>query len=159
MKYWLLKSEPDVFSIEDLEAKAPRGEPWDGVRNYQARNFMMQMEVGDLAFFYHSNAKPSGIAGICKIAKAATPDKSAWDRSSEYFDPKSTPESPRWYAVEVAHVKTFPAVLSLEMLKACDALKDSPLVRKGNRLSVFPVSKDEWDGVLDTTRMENPAEK
>lgn len=143
MNYWLMKSEPDVFGIDDL--KRVGVEPWDGVRNYQARNMMRdQMQVGDLAFFYHSNTKVPGVVGIMEIVRAGYPDDCAWDPEHKYYDPKSTPDNPRWYRVDVAYKETFPQVVPLETLKSMPQLADMALVRRGNRLSIMPVTADEW---------------
>jgi len=123
---------------------------WDGVRNYQARNFMMKdMKIGDLAFFYHSNCKIPGIVGIATITKDAYPDFTAMDSKSPYFDPKSTKESPRWYMVDVKYIRELKRTISLSELKTKTKLKEFPLVRKGNRLSVMPVSKVDWNYILE----------
>lgn len=143
MAYWLMKSEPDVFGIDDL--KRVGVEPWDGVRNYQARNMMRdQMQVGDLAFFYHSNCKIPGIAGIMRIHRAGYPDPSAFDPKHPYYDAKSKPETPRWYLVDVAFVARFSEVIPLSWLKEQPQLADLPLVRRGNRLSVMPLGEEHW---------------
>ena len=142
-----MKSEPDVFGIDDL--KKVNVEPWDGVRNYQARNMMRdQMKKGDKVFFYHSNCKVPGIVGIMKIAKEGYPDHTAQNPEGRYYDPKSTAENPRWYMVDVGFVKKFKRTISLEELKQQAALKNMALVRKGNRLSIMPVSEQEWDVIL-----------
>lgn len=147
MRYWLMKSEPDVFSIHDLE-RVKRSD-WDGVRNYQARNFMRDdMRSGDLVLFYHSNAEPSGVAGIARVSRQSHPDLTQFDRKSEYYDPKATPEKPIWFLVEVEFVQAFPEVIPLERLKREKALAKMPLVQKGTRLSVMPVSEAEWKCVL-----------
>ena len=144
IKHWLMKSEPSAYSIDDL--KKDGFTSWDGVRNYQVRNMMRDdMHVGDLAFFYHSNAKPSGIAGICRICKTAYPDPTAWDPKSHYFDPKSSPENPRWVMVEVEFVEKFPNFISLEELHENKALKDLPILRKGSRLSIVPVQNEQFE--------------
>lgn len=141
-----MKSEPEVFSIDDLANIS--SEPWDGVRNYQARNFMKSMKKGDQAFFYHSNCKPPGIAGIMTVAKAAYPDHTALDPSSPYFDEKSSEDNPRWYMVDVKFKKRFKQLISLDLLKEQDPLIDLPLVRKGNRLSIMPVTAEQWNYIL-----------
>lgn len=147
MNYWLMKSEPDVFGIDDLERV--RVEPWEGVRNYQARNMMRDgMHEGDLAFFYHSNCKLPGIVGIMRIVRAGYPDDSAWTPGHKYHDPKSSPENPRWYRVDVGFERKFTQTLSLERLKLAPELSDMPLVRRGNRLSIMPVSRPQWDFIL-----------
>lgn len=141
-KYWLMKSEPDVFSIWDLKKRQTT--LWDGVRNYQARNYMTeQMQVGDEVIFYHSNAKPSGCAGLALVSAPARPDASALDKKSEYYDPKSTFENPRWFGVEVKYVSTFPKMISLEEIKLNPLLKNMVLVNN-SRLSVQPVSEKEF---------------
>lgn len=143
MRHWLMKSEPDVFSIENL-AKA-KTSWWDGVRNYQARNFMMNdMKPGDLVLFYHSNAEPPGIAGIAKVVSSAQPDVSQFDRKSEYFDPKATREKPRWFCVKVGFVHHFKHFISLEELRSTVALKDMLVLKKGQRLSIQPVELKDY---------------
>ena len=148
MNYWLMKSEPDVFSIDDLKARPRRTERWDGVRNYQARNFMRAMEKGDQAFFYHSSCPVPGIAGIIEIVRTAYPDDSAWDSRSKYHDPKSTPDKPLWYMVDVRFKQRFAQVIPLAALRANPALKQMRLLRRGNRLSITPVSTREWQAIL-----------
>lgn len=145
--HWLIKSEPDVFSIHDLEKVEQ--EPWSGVRNYQARNFMWRdMKVGDLALFYHSNAKPPGIAGVAKVASAAYPDPTQFDAKSEYHDPAATEEKPRWYLVDFEHVATFKELLPLEALKSDTVLSEMLVCQKGTRLSITPVEKKHFTRVL-----------
>lgn len=147
MQYWLMKSEPDVFGIDDLERVGV--EPWDGVRNYQARNMMRdQMKKGDLAFLYHSNCDVPGIVGIMTIDREGYPDSSAWDPQAKYYDPKSTPDAPRWYRVDVRFKRRLKRTISLAELKEHPGLQDMPLVRRGNRLSVMPVAREEWDLIL-----------
>jgi predicted RNA-binding protein with PUA-like domain len=149
--YWLLKSEPDSFSIDDL-AKSPRKTTcWEGVRNYQARNFLKSMQIGDLGFFYHSNVDPPAIVGIIQVVKAAYPDPFAFDANSRYFDPRSTPESPRWVRVDVQLVKKFPQPIPLDQLRSVKGLEKMELLRKGSRLSVQPVRPEEWQRVLQLT--------
>ena len=148
MNYWLMKSEPGNFSLDDLQRRPAQTEPWDGVRNYQARNFMRQMQVGDQAFFYHSNAKPSGIVGVVKIVGEARPDPTQFDPESRYFDAKASVDAPRWDLVIVQFVRAFAAMVSLSQLKEVPALADMEVVRKGSRLSVSPVSPAEWQAVL-----------
>ena len=146
MAYWLMKSEPDELSIEGL---AQAGEArWDGVRNYQARNFMRAMADGDRFFFYHSSCPEPGIAGVGQIIKAAYPDPTALDDQSPYHDAKGSSEKNPWSAVNVAHVETFRKVLSLAWLKQQTALAKLPLVQKGSRLSVMPVTEEQWAAVL-----------
>ncbi|MEO9215685.1 MAG: EVE domain-containing protein [Rhodanobacter sp.] len=147
MKHWLMKSEPEAFSIDDLKRK--RVEAWDGVRNYQARNFMRDgMRPGDKVFFYHSNCAEPGIAGIAEVASDAYPDPSQFDRKSKYFDPKSSPEDPRWMLVDVKFVKKLKRTITLDELKGHAPLEDMALLRKGNRLSVMPVDANEWRYIL-----------
>jgi|SRR5690625_301327 len=150
MNYWLMKSEPNEFSIDDLKALPNQTEPWDGVRNYQARNMMRdQMQVGDQVFFYHSNTKVPGIVGIAEVASASYPDPTQFDPEDAHYDPKSDPEKPRWYLVDVKFKERFPRTISLHELKANPALAEMPLVRRGNRLSVMPVDEQEWQAILD----------
>ena len=147
MAYWLMKSEPNAFSIDDLKAR--KTEPWDGVRNYQARNMMRDdMQIGDLAFFYHSNCKPPGIVGTMEVVKTGYPDCTAWDKTDDHFDPKSTPEAPRWYRVDVGFKEKFDNMITLDDLKANPALVDLPILRKGNRLSIVPVTQAQWQAIL-----------
>lgn len=149
MAYWLMKSEPDEFGIDDLESRPDKTEPWDGVRNYQARNMMRdEMKVGDLAFFYHSSCETPGIVGIVKIAREGYPDPTAFDPGDDHYDPKSDPENPRWYLVDVEFVRKLKRVIPLTELKAEEALKEMVLVRRGNRLSIMPVTKSEWEHIL-----------
>ena len=148
--YWLMKSEPDVYSIDDLERDG-RAE-WEGVRNYQARNFMREMKRGDLVLFYHSNAKPPGVAGLAEVVGEARPDPHQFDPNSPYYDPKSKPDDPRWDLVEVGFVEKFEAPVPLAALKAEPALADMPVVRKGMRLSVMPIEKKHFQRVLKMAR-------
>jgi predicted RNA-binding protein with PUA-like domain len=150
MKLWLMKSEPDVYSIDDL--KRDRSQAWDGVRNYQARNYMREMAVGDLAIFYHSNAKPPGAAGLCRVCRAAYPDHTQFDENSEYYDPKSSKESPRWWMVEVEFVEKFPELVSLQTLKDDPKLEGMRVTQKGSRLSVQPVEKPHFKRVLQLAK-------
>lgn len=145
MNLWLLKSEPSCFSIDDLKNSNNHISPWDGVRNYQARNFMKEMKLHDLCFFYHSNANPPGIAGIAEVVKEAYPDYTQFDKNNEHYDPKSKQENPRWYMVDVKFKQKFSTFLSLEKLKQYPQLQDMRLLQKGNRLSVLPISKSHWD--------------
>ncbi|MEM6910277.1 MAG: EVE domain-containing protein [Verrucomicrobiota bacterium] len=146
MNYWLMKSEPDVFSLQDLARVGQ--EPWDGIRNYQARNFMRdEMKPGDLALFYHSNTKPPGVAGVARIASTAYPDATQFDPASPYFDLKSKREAPRWILVDVAFVAEFPHYLPLEEMKEDPALEDLLILRKGNRLSITPVEAKDFQRV------------
>ncbi len=150
MAYWLMKSEPDAFGIEDLQSRPAKTEPWDGVRNYQARNFMRDdMKKGDEIFFYHSNCKVPGIVGIATVASTPYPDPTQFDPDSDYFDPKSDPDDPRWILVDVKYKRRLKRILSLAEIKDhAEALGDFALVRKGNRLSIMPVSAEQWDYLL-----------
>ena|SRR6218665_1958328 len=149
MAYWLLKSEPSVFSIEDLKKR--KTSLWDGVRNYQARNFMREMNVGDEAFFYHSSCPEPGIVGIMSIAKAAYPDPTQFNPESPYYDPKSPADKPRWDGIDVRFEEAFLEVIALADIKANPALSGLALVQKGSRLSVMPVSVAEWKAILKMT--------
>lgn len=149
MKYWLMKSEPDVFSFEDLKKRPKKTEPWNGVRNYQARNFMRdEMSPGDLILFYHSSCEVPGVAGIAKVASSAYPDSTQFDSKSEYFDPKASKESPRWFLVDVMFEKDLKTFVSLEELKKHQSLQGMRLLQKGNRLSILPVTKDEFEFIV-----------
>jgi len=146
MAYWLMKTEPSVFSLEDLAQRSR--EPWDGIRNYQARNFLRSMQVGDDVLFYHSRCPIPGVVGLARICTTARPDPTQFDPTSHYFDPASSPQKPRWDLVDVAYVRSFPRTISLDSLKAHPAFQDSPLIRKGNRLSVLPITPAQWEGIL-----------
>lgn len=148
MNYWLMKSEPDAFSIDDLGSRPQQTERWDGVRNYQARNYLRAMQPGDAAFFYHSRCAKPGIAGIVKIVSAAAPDPSAFDPRSPYYDPRSSPEKPSWFMVEVQLRQRFTRAISLNEIKANPALHKMPLVQRGSRLSVMPVTPQQWNAIL-----------
>lgn len=148
MQYWLMKSEPEVFSIKDLENRGKRGSHWDGVRNYQARNFMRGMSRGDLALFYHSNCTVPGIVGVMKIVREAYPDHTAFDPADPHFDPKSDPEKPRWDMVDVAFVEQFQRTISLAEMRETPALQGMQVLRKGNRLSITPVEQKEWNAIM-----------
>lgn len=138
-----MKSEPDVFSIDDLKKKKTSG--WDGVRNYQARNYMRDdMKIGDLVLFYHSSCEVPGVAGLAKVSKESHPDPSQFDKKSEYFDPKATKENPRWFMVEVEFVEKFDHIITLTTIKETKGLDKMPLVQKGSRLSINPVTPDEF---------------
>ncbi len=149
MNYWLMKSEPNAFSIDDLAHRSDQTEPWDGVRNYQARNFMRdQMKVGDQVFFYHSNCDVPGIVGIMEVAGKSYPDPTAFDPHSKYFDPKSHPADPRWFLVDVKYCRHTRRIIPLAELKEHEPLEGMQLLRKGNRLSIMPVTKKQWDYIL-----------
>lgn len=145
MQYWLMKSEPDAFSIDALAEMPGQTEHWDGVRNYQARNMMRDaMKLGDYVFFYHSNCDEPGIVGIAEICREAYPDFTAFDPEHKYFDPKSHPDKPSWYMVDVRFVRKLNRTISLKELKEHSALVGLTLLRKGNRLSIMPISAAEW---------------
>ncbi len=147
MKYWLMKSEPDVFSIDHLKAKKKSG--WDGVRNYQARNYMRdEMQKGDMVLFYHSSCDVPGVAGLACVSKESHPDPSQFDSLSEYFDEKATKEIPRWFMVEVEFVEKFDRVITLAELKSNKELEQMPVVQKGSRLSINPVTEKEYKTIL-----------
>ncbi len=151
MNFWLIKSEPDAFSIDDLKNAEKGTEHWDGVRNYQARNFMRDgMSKGDQVFFYHSNCKAPGIVGLAEIVSdTAYPDHTAFDPKEKYFDPKSDPENPRWLMVDVRYLRKTRRLISLSEIKEhMEQLDGLPLIRRGNRLSVMPVAKEHWDFIL-----------
>jgi predicted RNA-binding protein with PUA-like domain len=143
-----MKSEPDTFGIQDLKSRPRKTEHWDGVRNFQARNFLRTMRKGDRAFFYHSNCKQPGVVGIVEIARAAYPDHTAWDPDSPHFDPKSAPENPRWFMVDVRLDWTFKRPVPLMEIKQHPVLQNMRLVQRGNRLSVMPVAANEWNTIL-----------
>lgn len=149
MKYWLMKSEPDTFGIEDLKMRPIQTEHWDGVRNYQARNMMRdEMKQGDQVFFYHSNCDEPGIVGLMEVVKEAYPDHTAFDPNDKHFDPKSDPAKPTWMMVDVKYVRTLSRNITLTELKQKPELADLALVRRGNRLSIIPVTKAQWDYIL-----------
>jgi predicted RNA-binding protein with PUA-like domain len=142
--YWLMKSEPDVYSIDDLSRDGSTC--WEGVRNYRARNFMRDdMKVGDLVLYYHSNADPKGVAGIARVGKQGYPDKYQFDRKSKYYDAKSSPDDPRWFLVDVEFVEKFPHVVELSTLKETPGLEGMMVIQRGARLSVQPVDKVHFD--------------
>ena len=141
-----MKSEPDVYSIEDL--RRDRTEPWDGVRNYQARNFMWEMVIGDLVLFYHSNTKPPGVAGVAKVCREAYPDPTQFDPKGKYFDPKSKPEQPRWSLVDLEFVEALPELVSLDTMKSEAPFEGMRVIEKGSRLSVQPVEEVHFKAVL-----------
>jgi predicted RNA-binding protein with PUA-like domain len=155
MRYWLMKSEPSTFGIDDLAAVRGKTTSWEGVRNFQARNMLRDdMSVGDLAFFYHSSCPEPGIAGIVEVVRAGYPDPSAWDRKSEYYDAKSTEKKPLWYTVDVKLKEQLPAVLPLTTLRghATGKLDGLLLLRRGNRLSISPVEPAHWKFILSLLR-------
>jgi predicted RNA-binding protein with PUA-like domain len=147
-RYWLMKSEPRVFSIDDLAQSPKQTTCWDGVRNYQARNFMREMAVGDQVFFYHSNAEPPAVVGIAEVARIAYPDQTQFDKTSHHYDAASVPSTPRWDMVDIRYRQTFKTSLSLDRLRQEPKLKGMVLLQKGSRLSVQPVTESEWAVVL-----------
>jgi len=150
-KYWLMKCEPEAYTIHDLERDGET--KWEGVRNYQARNFLRdQMQLGDGVLFYASNADPSGVTGLAEISRAGYPDATAWKKGHTYFDEASTKDKPLWYVVDIKFVEAFPGVVSLEVLKSTKGLEDMMVTKKGSRLSVQPVSKAEFDIVTKLGR-------
>jgi predicted RNA-binding protein with PUA-like domain len=146
MNYWLVKTEEDVYPIDEL--KKDKETTWDGVRNYQARNFLQDMKKGDTVFVYHSNAKTTGIAGLASVKKEAEPDLLQFDRKSPYYDPKSSKEAPRWFAPTLSFKKKFSSILTLEEMKTLPYMKNSRLLQKGNRLSVLPITEEEATKLL-----------
>jgi len=147
-RYWLMKSEPRTFSIEDLARSPKQTTGWDGVRNYQARNFMRAMAIGDHVLFYHSNAEPPAVVGIAEVVRTAYPDETQFDKTHHHYDPGSLRSAPRWDMVDIRYRQTFKIHLPLDRLKQERRLKDMVLVRKGSRLSVQPVTEAEWAVVL-----------
>ena len=145
MRHWLLKSEPDVFSLADLQARPGRTEPWNGVRNYLARNHLRAMAVGDIGCFYHSNCEVPGIVGLVEIVRAAYPDHTAWDPSSPYFDPKSNAHEPRWSMVDVRFLEEFARTVTLAEMRIHPSLSSLETARKGSRLSVHPVDPGHFN--------------
>ena len=147
-RYWLMKSEPQAFSIKDLENSPKRTTCWDGVRNYQARNFMREMAVGDQVLFYHSSTEPPAVVGIAEVVRTAYPDRTQFDKTSHHYDPASDPSAPRWDMVDIRYRQTFKAGLPLDRLRQEPKLKSMVLLQKGSRLSVQPVTEAEWTVVL-----------
>ncbi|HAI73477.1 MAG TPA: EVE domain-containing protein [Alteromonas australica] len=145
MVFWLFKTEPDAFSIDDLAARPQLTEPWDGVRNYQARNFLRdKVQLGDKVFIYHSSCKQVGIAGVAEVVKAGYPDTEQFNPESKYYDPKASIDAPRWYRVDVKFVEKFNTVLPLKIIKSLPEVTEVGLVKKGHRLSIMPVEENEW---------------
>ncbi|MCB0744944.1 MAG: EVE domain-containing protein [Ignavibacteriae bacterium] len=148
-KYWLVKSEPTEFSIDDLAKSKNKTTYWDGVRNYQARNFMRdEMKLGDLVLYYHSNAEPNAVVGVCEIVKEGYPDFTAFDPDDKHFDPKSKKENPAWIMVDIKLIKKFKTPVTLTEMKSNSKLTEMRLVQRGNRLSVMPVNKKEFDEII-----------
>ena len=148
MAKWLVKTEPDECGIDDFVSAAPKTLPWDGVRNYQARNFLADMKTGDEVLIYHSSCKHIGVAGVVTVAREAYPDPAQFDSTSPYHDAKSTQHKPRWYAVDMLYQRKLERLISLEKLKGMGGLEDLALVKRGNRLSVMPVSDAHWQIIL-----------
>lgn len=150
--YWLVKSEPGCYSIDTLENEPNQITSWDGVRNYQARNFMRDgMKLGDKVLFYHSVTNPS-VVGVCEVVRESYPDHTAWDPEDDHFDPKSTVENPRWFMVDVKFVEKFPRALTLKELRQTPGLEGMELLKKGSRLSVMPVDKNEFDIICNLAK-------
>lgn len=150
MRYWLMKSEPSDYSIEDLASEPDQTTHWDGVRNYQARNMLRdQMQAGDQVLFYHSNTKPPGVVGVAEIVRSGYPDYTAFDPHNKHYDPNSDPDNPRWFMVDIRLQRQFKRLITLDELKAHSGLQDLALVRRGNRLSVMPVTAQQWALILD----------
>ena len=151
MVFWLFKTEPDAFSIDDLAARPQQTEPWDGVRNYQARNFLRdKVQLGDKVFIYHSSCKQVGIAGVAEVVKAGYPDTEQFNPESKYYDPKASIDAPRWYRVDVKFVEKFNAVLPLKIIKSLPEVTEVGIVKKGHRLSIMPVEENEWHALYRT---------
>ena len=149
MQYWLMKSEPDTFGIDDLAARPKATEHWDGVRNYQARNMMRDdMKAGDQVLFYHSACKTPGVAGIAEVVREGYPDFTARDPESKYYDPKASEDNPRWYMVDVRFVRKLKRLIPLSELKDNPQLEGMPLLKRGNRLSIMPVDAQHWQQIL-----------
>jgi predicted RNA-binding protein with PUA-like domain len=149
MNYWLFKSEPDAFSIDDLANMPKQTEHWDGIRNYQARNFLRdQVKLGDLVFIYHSSCKDVGIVGLAEVVKGGYVDHTQFDPEAKYYDPKSTADKPRWYMVDIQFKQKFSKILPLKTIKSMDDIREIGLVKKGHRLSIMPVLQTEFDTLL-----------
>ena len=154
-RYWLFKSEPDVFSFDDLCKAKGKRTLWDGVRNYQARNFMRdQMKKGDGVLYYHSNAKPVGIAGVAEVVKEGYPDPTQFDPKDSHFDAKSDPDDPRWFVVDIKAIAALPEFVTLDALKGNAKLGEMAVVQRGQRLSVQPVTAAEWKEVLKMGKLK-----
>ncbi len=152
-KYWLMKSEPSTFSIDDLAKSKNKTTYWDGVRNYQARNFMRdEMKKGDMVLFYHSNAKPTAVVGVCEVVKEGYPDFTAFDPEDKHYDPKSKKDKPTWYMVDIKLKEKFKNPVTLEEIKANPKLRNMKLVQRGNRLSVMPVTKQEFEEIVKMSK-------
>jgi len=155
-RHWLFKSEPDVYSIHDLERD--KTTCWEGVRNYQARNLLRdEIQTGDLVFFYHSNANPPAIAGMAEVCRSGYPDHTAWDQQAKYYDPKGRPGQPTWFMVDIRHLETFAQPVTLTMLKQTPGLEEMMVTKRGTRLSVQPVTAQEWKIILGLARQGMPS--
>ena len=153
MQYWLFKTEPDAFSIDDLASRANQTEHWDGIRNYQARNFLRdQVKLGDKVFIYHSSCKDVGIAGLAQVTQEAYPDHTQFDPESHYYDPKSTIDHPRWVMVDVKFIEKFSTILPLKKIKTMPEISEVGLVKKGHRLSIMPVNEYEFSALLQAVK-------
>ncbi len=149
VKYWLVKTEPEVFSWEDLKKSKSQTTYWDGVRNYQARNFLRdEMKKGDLVLFYHSNAEPLAVMGICEVVREGYPDHTQFDPDNKHYDPKADPKNPTWYMVDIKLKKEFKHPVTLDEIKSNPKLKNMKLIQRGNRLSIMPVTKEEFDEIV-----------
>ncbi len=153
-RFWLMKSEPSTFSIDDLRRSPKRTTSWDGVRNYQARNFMRTMTVGDHILFYHSNANPPAVVGIAKVVKTAYPDPTQFDKKNKHYDPASKPSQPRWDMVDITYVRRLQRPLTLDELHKEAKLSGMVLLQKGSRLSVQPVSPPEWQYIMNLEKLD-----
>ena len=154
-RHWLFKTEPETFSIDDLARDGTT--EWSGVRNFQARNLMREMKLGDLGFFYHSSISPPGVVGICKVVAEAHPDSSQFVKKGEYWDPSSSRANPKWWCVDVGFVEKFPRMIAIDELRAIPDLAYMPLLRRGQRLSVQPVSDQEWELIVRLGREAPPS--
>jgi predicted RNA-binding protein with PUA-like domain len=153
-KFWLIKSEPSEFSIDDLEKSKNQTTYWDGVRNYQARNFIRdEMKIGDKVLFYHSNTEPNAIVGVCEVIKEAYPDHTQFDSKHVHYNPKANKKDPTWFMIDIKLVKKFKRLVTLEEIKANPKLAKMRLVQRGNRLSIMPVTKDEYDEIIRLDKM------
>ena len=153
MQFWLMKSEPETYSIDDLAKEPDQTDHWDGIRNYQVRNFFRDaMKIGDMAFFYHSNCKVPGIVGTMRIVSEAYPDHTAFDPEEKYFDPKSDPGNPRWLMLDVKLESKFPQIISLSEMRDDPALQEMRILQRGNRLSVTQVSPKEWQHIIELSK-------
>lgn len=155
VSYWLVKSEPSTFSFEDLKNSKNQTTHWDGVRNYQARNFLKSMKKGDKVLFYHSNADPLAVYGVCEVVKEAYPDFTAFDPDDKHYDPKSKKDEPTWYMVDLKFSKELMHPVSVEELKKNKALQNMQLLKRGNRLSVMPVTKEEFEVITELAKKQN----